>query len=235
MHHQTTAVTGASQRRCGTTAGYVMLTNTFLRSLFVVSVGIPGRLSLHRVTVHFSRGLRCWQGRFLHLFCIAAVLFPQSGTFFNTHLPLMSLPIMRCVTCSRSGSRRCAWTWLVQRNVIHDTIKLLNGDAGFGQALSPVLARHTLSFFLWTRFDVLSQPRGYYDAFATARAGCSAGGVAAPTGRHFPGRVLLRLPRHHQVAERRCSLAIIAAGLGSGSKLTRHVVVSDFLSLCLSQ
>ena len=31
-----------------TTAGYVMLTNTFLRSLFVVSVGTPGRLSLHR-------------------------------------------------------------------------------------------------------------------------------------------------------------------------------------------
>ena len=38
----------------------VMLTNTFLRSLFVVSVGTPGCLSLHRVTVRISRGLRCW-------------------------------------------------------------------------------------------------------------------------------------------------------------------------------
>ena len=44
----------------------------------------------------------------------------------------MSLPIMRRVTCSRSGRRRCAWTWVLQRSVIHDTIKLLNGDAGSG-------------------------------------------------------------------------------------------------------
>ena len=60
LQHQTTAVTGASLRRCGTTACFVMLTNTFLRSFFVVSVGTPGRLSLHRVTVHIRRGLRCW-------------------------------------------------------------------------------------------------------------------------------------------------------------------------------
>ena len=39
---------------------------------------------------------------------------------------------MRHVTCSLSGRRRCAWTWLLQRNVIHDTIKLLTGDAGSG-------------------------------------------------------------------------------------------------------
>ena len=49
------------------------------------------------------------------------------------------------------------------------------------------------------------------------------GRVAAHPGRHCPGRVLLRLPRHHHAAERRCSLAIIAAGLGSGSMLTEHV------------
>ena len=41
-------------------------------------------------------------------------------------------------------------------------------------------------------------------------------------------------PRHHHAAERRRSLGIIAAGLGSGSKLTRHVAVSDLLSLSLS-
>ena len=60
LHHQTTAFSGASLRRCGTTSRFVMLTNTFLRSLFVVSVGTPGCLSLHRVTVRISRGLRCW-------------------------------------------------------------------------------------------------------------------------------------------------------------------------------
>ena len=36
----------------------------------------------------------------------------------------MSLPVMRRVTCSRSGRRPCAWTWLLQRTVIHDTIQL---------------------------------------------------------------------------------------------------------------
>ena len=89
---------------------------------------------------------------------------------------------------------------------------------------------------LWTCLDVLSQPRGYYDAFATAQGRLLCGErVAASPGRHCPGRILLRLPRHHHAAGRRCSLAIIAAGLGSGGKLTRHVVVSDLLSLCLSQ
>ena len=111
--------------------------------------------------------------------------FHSQVHFFHTHVPLVSLPIMRRVTCSRSGRRRCAWTWLPQRNVIHDTFNLLNGDAGFGLALSPVLARHTLSLFGWTCFDVLSQPRGYYDAFAAAQAGCSA---SSTPGRHCPGR-----------------------------------------------
>ena len=124
LHHQTTAVTGASLRRCGTTARFVMLTNTFLRSLFVVSVGTPGRLSLHRVTVHIRRGLRCSQGRFLHLILVLPQFCFHSRVLrFNTHLPLLSLPVMRRVTCSRSGRRRCAWTWVLQRSVIHDIIK----------------------------------------------------------------------------------------------------------------
>ena len=62
---------------------FVMLTNTFLRSLFVVSVGTPGRLSLHRVTVHIRRGLRCGRVDSCIYLGIAAVLFPQSGTFFQ--------------------------------------------------------------------------------------------------------------------------------------------------------
>ena len=79
---------------------------------------------------------------------------------------------MRRVTCSRSGRRRCAWTWVLQRSVIHDIIKLLNGDAGLWVGVVTGTRRHTLSPFLWTCFDVLSQPRGNYDAFGV---GCSTG------------------------------------------------------------
>ena len=59
-----------------------MLTNTFLRALLVVSIGTPGRLSLHRVIV---QGVVCAVDRVdsCIYFCIAAVLFPQSGTFFQ--------------------------------------------------------------------------------------------------------------------------------------------------------
>ena len=85
LHHQTTAITGASLRRCGTTAGFVMLTNTFLCTLFVVSVGTPGRLSLHRVTVHIWRGLRCWQGGFLHLFWCCRSFVSAVRYFVSIH------------------------------------------------------------------------------------------------------------------------------------------------------
>ena len=57
----------------------------------------------------------------------------------------MSLPVVGRVTCSRSGRKPCAWIGLLQRNVIHDTIKLLNGDVVLGWAFSPVLARHTFT------------------------------------------------------------------------------------------
>ena len=148
--------------------------------------------------------------------------FHSQVHFFNTHLPLMSLPIMSRVTCSRSGRRRCAWTWLLQRSVIQDTIKLLNGDAGFGYALSPVLARHTLSLFLWTCFDALSQPPGYYDAFATAPAGCSAGGE------------WLLSPEGTARAEFFCAFHFIVepvgiAGPGVTCKLTRHMTAASVL------
>ena len=55
------------------------------------------------------------------------------------------------------------------------------------------------------------------------------GGVAAhpPEGtpREEQDRGLVCHPRHHHAAERRRSVAIIATGLGSGSKFTRHVAV----------
>ena len=35
----------------------------------------------------------------------------------------------------------------LQRDIVHDTIKLLNGDVGLGYALSLVLARDTSSLF----------------------------------------------------------------------------------------
>ena len=67
------------------------------------------------------------------LFVLPQFCFHSPVLFFlkKTNLPPISLPNMRRVTCSRCGWRPCAWTWLLQRNVIHDTFKLLNGDVGF--------------------------------------------------------------------------------------------------------
>ena len=54
-------------------------------TLFVVSVGTPGRLSLHRATVHIRRGLRCWQGRFLHLFWYCRSFVSAVRYFVSIH------------------------------------------------------------------------------------------------------------------------------------------------------
>ena len=71
--------------------------------------------------------------------------------------------------------RGCVETGPLQRSVIHDIIGLLNGDGGLWvDVVTGTLKTHII-IFLWTCFDVLSQPRGYYDAFATAGADCSAG------------------------------------------------------------
>ena len=77
-------------------------------------------------------------------------------------------------------------------------------------------------YFLLTCLDVLSQPRGYYDAFAGARAGCSAGRYwLLHPGRHCPGRGLLRLSLHRRAAGR-CRCVSIIAGPSVIRKLARH-------------
>ena len=53
----------------------------------------------------------------------------------------------------------------VDGSAIHDTIKLLNGDVGFG------LAAHCRSPLFF--FDFFSRTRGHYDAIADTGAGCS--------------------------------------------------------------
>ena len=100
------------------------------------------------------------------------------------------------------------------------------------QPLSAVFARHTLVAFQCF-CGRSSQPRGYYDAFATARAGCSAGRewLLSPefTAREAPRRCLVRDPGHQKAAWRRRSVAIIAAGLGCEDMLARHVAALVFL------
>ena len=113
----------------------------------------------------------------------------------------------------------------------YDTINSLNSDAGFGLALSPVLARHIIISFLWTCFDVLSQPRGYYDALAIAQAGCSSGRGWLPplegAAQKAPHRALRRLPLHRRaVGWRRC--VSIIAGPSVACKLPRHTPQTRF-------
>ena len=88
-------------------------------------------------------------------------------------------------SCCRATTLCWNWAAAAQRHPRHHQVVERRGWASGRRC--PVLARHTLSLFLWTCFDILSQPRGYYDAFTTAGAGCSAGGVAAPPGRHWDG------------------------------------------------
>ena len=100
----------------------------------------------------------------------------------------MSLPIMRRVTCSRSGRRLCLDVGaaaqrhrrqhqVVERRCCAGALRLHH--CGFG-----CRCQLCLQDTHWLHFSVFcgrsSQPRGFYDAFATARAGCSAGRVAAP-------------------------------------------------------
>ena len=145
--------------------------------------------------------------------------------------------------------RGCAGTGPLQRRVIHDIIKLLT-RRGWGCAAA---ARHhpprcqvaerrrwvwvgvvTRSrkthyhFFWWTCFDVLLQPRGNYDAFATARTGCSAGREWLLPRKHCLGRVLLRLPLHCR-AGGRVLLRIYHRRSGRHSKLARHMTAASIL------
>ena len=89
--------------------------------------------------------------------------------------------------------------------------------------------RKTHIIFLWTCLDVLSQPRGYYDAFADARAGCSAGGewLLLPEGTaradffcafHFIVELLVG-----------CCCVSIIAGPGVTCKLARHMTAASIL------
>ena len=89
----------------------------------------------------------CLRGAGIERCCLTTnlVMLTSFLVLCSSHLPLVSLPVIRYGACRRSGRRRCAWTGPLQRNVIHDTIKLLNGDVVLGWAFSPVLARHTFT------------------------------------------------------------------------------------------
>ena len=149
--------------------------------------------------------------------------FHNQVHFFNTCLPLISLPIMRRVTTSWSGRRHCAWTWLLQRNCIHDIFNLLKDGValGLGPCYGAAATWHCCSVYhhswrseqgehayktgflyvsvspRWDDGAVLGSLRwgslGYYDAFATNGRAALRVRVAAPPGRHRPG--LLRCRR----------------------------------------
>ena len=126
----------------------------------------------------------------------------------NSHLPLIPLFVIRYGACRRSGRRRSAWTWPLQRKVIHDSIKLLTGDAGsgtgplnrnvihdtieslnedagLGWALSPVLARHIATYCVC--FNFLTNTR-LLRRFRRHPGRLLFGGrVAAPPRKALPG------------------------------------------------
>ena len=130
--------------------------------------------------------------------------------------------------------RRLCWNWAAAAQ-LHPRHHQVAERRALGRRCHRYSQDTPCHFFLWTCFDVFSKPRGCYDACATARAGCSAGRewLLHPEG--TARAEFFCALRHHHAAEGRRSLAIIAAGFGSGSKLTRRVAVSDLLSLCLSQ
>ena len=131
-------------------------------------------------------------------------------------------------------------TWLLQRNVIHDTIKLLTSNTraealrldhcGFG-CRCQLCSQDTH----WLHFSVFcgrsSQPRGYYDAFATARAGCSAGREwLLPSEGTARAEVFCAF---HFIVEPvgGCCCVSITAGLGVTCKLARHMTDAFIPSL----
>ena len=83
--------------------------------------------------------------------------------------------------------------------------------------------------FLWTCFDVLSHPRGFRDAFAIARAGCSARRewLLSPEGtaRKASHRAPRRLPSHRRAVGWRRRVSIIAGPMAVGFSLlhSRHL------------
>ena len=76
----------------------------------------------------------CLRGAGIERSCPTAnlVIFARHIVGFYSQLPLMSLSVIRCVTCRRSARRRCDWTGPLQRNFIHDIIKLLKDDVALG-------------------------------------------------------------------------------------------------------
>ena len=145
---------------------------------------------------------------------------------------------MRRVTCSRSGRRRCAWTWLLQRNVIHDTIKLLTGDAGSGAlrlghcgfgCRCQLCSQETH----WLHFSVFVDALHNLEAVTTpsplpgwaalrGESGCSPRKVC-------PGRVFLFV--FHFIVEPLggCCCVSIIAGPGVTCKLARHMTAASIL------
>ena len=122
-------------------------------------------------------------GRSLHLFGIAAVLFPQSGTFLQ-------------------------YTFAAHVTSNHETCHV-QSEWEETLCLDVCCSAASSTPFLWTCFAVLSQPRGYYGAFATARVGCSAGREFLPEGT-ARAEVFCAFHFIRRAAGRSCCVSIIA-------------------------
>ena len=129
--------------------------------------------------------------------------------------------------CRPTGLRwsRAAALRLHRRH--HEVPELLSGSLWLWQALSfMMLARHTSTLFIsGFRVTTMRLSRRF-------RVGGLLFGrrMAAHTGRHCPGRGLLRLPLHRR-AVGRCSCVSIIAGPSVIRKLARHMTFASIISL----
>ena len=110
---------------------------------------------------------------------------------------------------------------VVERRCCSGALRLHH--CGFGRRFETHL------IFLLTCLDVLSQPRGYYDAFADARAGCSAKRewLLPPEG---TARAEV-FGAFHFIVEQQvgCCCVSVIAGPGVTCKLARHMTAAPIL------
>ena len=138
-------------------------------------------------------------------------------------------------TCAPSTTppaeqRDCAGSGPLRHDFIDYTMKCRSSSTvslWLWQLLSfMVPARHTSTLFI---FGFCLTTMRLSRRFRVGRL-LFGGRMAAPPGRHRPGRGLLRLPRHHEAVEGRRSVAIVAGPCGV-HKLAIHtppVIVLHF-------
>ena len=125
--------------------------------------------------------------------------------------------------------RGCAGTWPLQRSVIHDTTKLLNGDAGLWVGVvTGTRKTHIITFFggrvlmFCHNHEAITTPSPLPgQAALRGESGCS-------PRKALPGPSSARLPLHRRAAGR-VLLRIYQRRSGRHTNLARHRTVALFL------